>query len=123
MCNMTSSPVALLCCLAIPVLLLFAYVYWAKMTRRTLPHWRNALGLVAMLVVTSEWVFHTLGWILYSSGTAESALNWLRAMLDLGIYFIPVGMLATLFLRGFPRVLVITAWLLITVFMGHFYIA
>jgi hypothetical protein len=76
-----------------------------------------------MLVVTSEWFFHTLGWILYSSGTAESALNSLRAMLDLGIYFIPVGMLATLFLRGFPRVLVITAWLLMTVFMGHFYIA
>lgn len=51
------------------------------------------------------------------------AIRFNLLVLDLGIYFIPVGMLATLFLRGFPRVLVITAWLLMTVFMGHFYIA
>ena len=63
--DMTSSPVALLCCLAIPVLSLLAYAYWAKMTRRTLLHWRNALGLVAMLVVSSEWLLHTLAWVFY----------------------------------------------------------
>ena len=72
---MTSSPVALICCLTIPVLILFAYVYWAKMTRRTLPHWRNALGQVAMLVVSSEWLLHTLGWVFYSLGTQTRAFR------------------------------------------------
>jgi hypothetical protein len=120
---MTSSPVALTCCLTIPVLILFAYVYWAKMTRRTLPHWRNALGLVAVLVVSSEWLFLTLGWVFYSLGIQARAFDTLKTVLDFGIYFTPVGMVASLFLRGFPRLLVIAAWLLIAVFAGHFYIA
>jgi hypothetical protein len=47
----------------------------------------------------------------------------LRIALDLGIYFTPVGMIATLFLRGFPRLLAVVAWVLTFVFMGHFYIA
>ena len=120
---MTSSPVALICCLTIPVLILFAYVYWAKMTRRTLPHWRNALGLVAMLVVSSEWLLLTLGWVFYSLGIQTRAFDTLKTVLDFGIYFTPVGMLASVFLRGFPRLLVIAAWLLMAVFAGHFYIA
>jgi hypothetical protein len=120
--DMTSSPVALLCCLTIPVLILFAYVYWAKMTRRTLPHWRNALGLVAMLVVSSEWLFHTLGWVFYSLGIQMRALDTLKTVLDFGIYFTPVGMVASVFLRGFPRLLIIAAWLLMAVFAGHFYV-
>jgi len=120
---MTSSLVALTCCLTIPVLILFAYVYWAKMTRRTLPHWRNALGLVAMLVVSSEWLIHTLTWVFYSLGIEKRALDTLITVLDFGIYFTPVGMVASVFLRGIPRLLIIATWLLMAVFVGHFYIA
>ena len=120
---MTSSPVALLCCLAIPVVVLLAYIYWAKMTRRTLPHWRNALGLLSMLVLCSWWLLHTLMWIFYSVGVEGSTSKVARNAVDLGLYFIPVGMASTFFLRGFPRNLMIAAWLLMSVFLGHFYIA
>jgi hypothetical protein len=120
---MTSAPVALLCCLTIPVLVLLAYVYWAKMTRRTLPHWRNALGLFSMLVLCSWWLLHTLMWIFYSVGVGSGASNVVSNALDFGFYFLPVGMVSTFFLRGFPRNLVISAWLLMSVFLGHFYIS
>jgi hypothetical protein len=76
-----------------------------------------------MLVVSSEWLLHTLGWVFYSLGTQTRALETLKTVLDFGIYFSPVGMVASVFLRGFPRLLIIAAWFLMAVFAGHFYIA
>jgi len=121
---MTSFPVALLCCVTIPVLVLLAYIYWAKITRRTLPHWRNALGQISMLVVSADWLFQTSLWVLYSANVGASRIS---SAADLGmhleIYYLPVGMASTFFLKGVPRVLVITAWLVTAIFARHFYIA
>jgi hypothetical protein len=50
-------------------------------------------------------------WILYSVGIEGGAPNAVRNVLDFGLYFIPVGMVSTFSLRGFPRNLVIAAWL------------
>jgi hypothetical protein len=62
-------------------------------------------------------------WIFYSVGIEGGVSNAFRNVLDFGLYFIPVGMASTFFLRGPPRNLLIAAWLLMSVFVGHFYIA
>ena len=69
------------------------------------------------------WFLHTLLWILDSLGVGPSMSNMPWIAPYWGIYFVPVGMVATLFLRGFPRLLLVAAWVLTFVFMGHFYIA
>ena len=121
---MTSSPVAVICCITIPVLVLLAYIYWTKITRRTLSHWRNALGLISMLVLSGLWPFQTSLWILYSVNVAASRISSAAEVgMHLEIYYLPVGMASTLFLKGLPRVLLISAWLIMSVFVSHFYIA
>ena len=75
-----------------------------------------------MLVVSSEWLFHTASWMLFWLGIKVGPDGWMTVM-GLGIYFIPVGMASTFFLRGLPRLLVITSWLLMSIYLGHFYIA
>ncbi len=56
---MTSSPLALICCVAVPVLVVLAYVRWAKETRRDLPHWRNGIALASMVIISADWLFQT----------------------------------------------------------------
>jgi hypothetical protein len=121
---MTSSPVALLCCVAIPALVVLAYTYWAKITRRDLPHWRNALGLISILVISVDWLFQTAVWVFYALNVAApipSTTAWAATHLE--IYYLAFAIPSSFLLKGVPRIFLIAAWLLMSVYNAHFFIA
>jgi hypothetical protein len=121
---MTSSPIALVCCVAVPVLLVLAYVGWEKATRRNLPHWRNGIALASMVIISTDWVFQTVLWVIYSLHHESPRLSnavWVQVHLD--IYYGVVALPFAFFLKGAPRFLLIAAWFLLQIFKGHFFIA
>lgn len=75
-----------------------------------------------MLVVSSDWLFHTLIWVRFSLRIKVGSEDAWMTVSHFGLFFIPVGMVSTFFLRGLPRLLVIASWLLMSVYLGHFYI-
>lgn len=72
--------------IGVPVLLLFALRKWIISGRRELPHWRNGLGMTALLFAVSGWLWcflllkgidpnrHSLGLGLWSFETSVGVL-------------------------------------------------
>src|SRR6266566_4309195 len=107
---MISFPLALVCCVAVPVLLVLAFVGWAKATRRDLPHWRNGIALASMVIISADWLFQTVLWVIYSLNHESPRLSnavWVQMHFD--IYYGLVALPFAFFLKGVPRFLLIAA--------------
>ena|ERR1700739_496581 len=121
---MISSPLALVCCVAVSILLVLAFIGWAKLVRRHLPHWRNGIALAAMVIISADWLFQTLLWVIplpdHESPRLSNAV-WVQMHFD--IYYGAVALPFALFLKGAPRLLVIAAWFLLMIFKRYFFIA
>ena|SRR5215467_6155804 len=121
---MTSDPLDLVCCVAVLILLVLAFIGWTKLIRRHLPHWRNGIALASMVIIAADWLFQTLLWVIplpdHESPRLSSAV-WMQMHFD--IYYGAVALPLALFLKGAPRLLLIAAWFLLRIFIGHFFIA
>ncbi len=118
---MTSSPLALLCCVVVPVLLALTYVRWAKAIGHDLALWRNGIALAGMVMISADWLFQTILWVIYSLDHESPRLsNEVEMQMHSGIYYGLVALPFAFFLKGSPRFLLIAAWLLLAIFKGHF---
>jgi hypothetical protein len=120
---MTSYPLAVLCCVLVPVLLALTCIRWAKATRRDLPHWRNGIVLASMVIISADWLFETAIWFVYSLNRESLRLsNAVEAQMNFDIYYGFVALPFAFFLKGAPRILLIVAWLVLQIFKRHFFI-
>jgi hypothetical protein len=112
---------SLFCSLAIPTLLIWAYIRWTRGIRRELPHWRNGAGLASITIISVCWLYEVLAWIHSLSGlnlTSFYAFVWYAEYIELYL-ILPAPWLA-LALKGLPRVQVLTAGILLNVLIVSF---
>jgi len=63
---MSRFSIPLFSCVTIPILTALAYIDGTKVVRQELPHWRDGVGLTAIVIVSVNWLFQVLLWILSS---------------------------------------------------------
>lgn len=104
--------------IGVPVLLVLAYRGWVRRTRPNLPHWRNGLGLTALVLVALSWIWYALG---------VCGLRLLETVLFLelsvlAVFCTALSMLLALAWRGSSRLQTVGASLLLVVgyqFFGY----
>jgi len=104
--------------IGVPVLLVLAYRGWVLRTRPNLPHWRNGLGLTALVLVALCWSWFVLG--VCDLGRASMPL--FLDLSTLAVFCTVVSVVLALAWRGIPRLQALAASLLLTVgyqFFGY----
>jgi hypothetical protein len=106
--------------LAIPMLVVLAYLGWRRVLRRDLPPWRNGAALASMFVVFALWLLQTTRWTFLSGNHQFLSANWREVETFLpGFYAYPALPLAFA-LKSVPRLRMVGAWFLLTLFYGAF---
>ena len=119
---MTPAPLRLLYCLAILILVILACLEWTRISRRELSRWRNGIGLTSVVLVSTEWLFWTATWALYSVGLHLVRFHdpsWMKMLMYYDLAALPFAFA----LKGMPRLLMVAAWFLTQLFRGSFFIA
>ena len=116
---MSRFTITLFSCVTIPILTAIAYMRWSRVVRQELPHWRNGVGLTAIVIVSVNWLFQVLLWILSSISfdlTRFYNLDWFA----LQMYTSLVATLLAIALKRAPRLQTIAAGLLMQAFLRVF---
>jgi hypothetical protein len=95
----------------VPILLLLAFRGWVLRTRPNLPHWRNGIGLTALVLVALCWIWYVLG-------VCDLGLPQMRLFLDLSTLAVlctAISLVLALAWRGVSRPLTVGASLLLIV--------
>jgi hypothetical protein len=106
--------ISMLCSLAIPTLLVWAYSLWNKGNRRELPHWRNGMALASITIIFGSWSIQLLGLVLFLSRVnMQGSQNFSWFLMGVEIYLLPLAPLLAFGFRGLPRLQVFTAGILV----------
>jgi hypothetical protein len=111
-------------CIAIPILVILAYLGWRKVIRRELPPWRNSVGLASMFIVFALWLIQTTRWTLLSVNrefTGFLGADWREVETFLPAFYAYPALLLALAWKGIPRLQMIAVWLLLALFYGSFW--
>jgi hypothetical protein len=94
--------ISLICFVAVPVLLFLAWSGWAKGVRAELPHWRNALCILALLLLLLNWLGAALLEVpVFVNPRMPRPAEMMEVMLTLSH---PLGVLALVLAFAFRRV-------------------
>jgi hypothetical protein len=116
---MSRFSIAVFSSVTIPILTTLAYIRWTKVVRQELPQWRNGVGLTAIVIVSVNWLFQVLLWILSSISfdlTRFYNLDWFA----LQMYTTLAATLLAITLKRAPRLQTIAAGLLMQAFLRAF---
>ncbi|SRR6266567_3052667 len=101
---------------AVPCLAILAYRGWAKSVRQKLPHWRNALGIMSIVLTSLSWsslaILPLLGRIDVSTGFFS--VDWISPIAFLTV----AGTFLAFALKGASRIEAIVASLLMVAAWG-----
>jgi hypothetical protein len=112
--------VAIAAGIAIPILVFLAYLGWRRVIRRDLPSWRNGAGLASLFIVFALWLIHTIRWTILSGNHEFLSANWREVETFLPAFYAYPALPLAFALKGIPRLRMVGAWFLLTLFNGAF---
>jgi hypothetical protein len=116
---MSRLSIALFSCVTIPILTALAYIDGTKVVRQELSHWRDGVGLTAIVIVSVNWLFQVLLWIPSSISFGLTRFynpDWFA----LQMYTSLAATLLAIALKRAPRLQTIAAGLLMQAFLRVF---
>ena len=106
--------------IAIPILICLAYLGWRRVIGQDLPSWRNGAGLASMFIVFALWLVQTTRWTFLSGNREFLSANWREVETFLPAFYAYPALPLAFALKGVPRLRMVGAWFLLTLFYGAF---